>query len=99
MKLDLNIKFKNLDGSDAKGEEPAKFLAILLANQNSTDKRLILKNGAMAEKLFKEGCLEVDDADLKYLIEFVEKYDSEKNGFVIKDGLKKQYLDVFDAVK
>jgi hypothetical protein len=70
MKLDLNFKFKDLDGNEG-GENAAKLAAQILCVK--PEGMAAVKAYELALKLHKDGEAEIDSEDLKAFRNVVEK--------------------------
>ena len=95
IKIDLNWKFKGLDGKEMQGDDEAvhagKFLASALSSQRES--KSPEKNWEWSLSLFKKQPLVVDSADFKDLRSFVATH---KGFFAIAQA---QLLIAFDEAK
>jgi hypothetical protein len=87
MLLDLNFKFKGLDGTDDPNAELpiAKYVANILANGKSNDP---IKIRQIAIKLYNDNCVDLDKSDLSFIFDLIKKND------ILADNAKAQILEV-----
>lgn len=71
MLLNLDLQFKNIDGTEIAGNTMAKLLSDMLAAQTPGIQAIKAYDWAM--QLFKVGEIEVDRTDLDLLKKFIEQ--------------------------
>lgn len=70
IKINLNKKFLNLDGTESEGIEMHKFLANKFATSQGDDP---IKWTDWAMTLFRTGIIEVDESDHKKIVHFIKE--------------------------